>query len=171
MIQTWLPLPDYQESVRALRIEELGIQRLHVLELMEFIHEVHEDSSQLPQNYKRNFTGDDYQDAVNKGSDFPMVWSMWKGFELQLCEYGLTCCDEWQQRRSKRDPMYDKIEFHMECATTEDADGSKPNWFGDVDFHLSHQAALVRLDPKHYASYFRVDTDRELEWPVSRYVS
>lgn len=161
MIQTWLPLPSYQESVRSLRMEELGIQRYHVLELMETIHEVPENSSQLPLDYQRIEIEDDMEKAYN----------MWKGFELQLCEYGLTACDEWSQRRSKRDPMYSKIEFHMECATTEDADASKPNWFGDVDFHLSHQAALVRLDEKHYRSYFLVDHERPLEWPKSKYAS
>lgn len=161
MIQTWLPLPNYEESVRCLRMEELAVQRFHVLELMEFIHQVPEESSQLPSDYSR----------LEDEPSFDWSVRMWRGFELQLCEYGLTCCDEWSMRRTKKDPMYEKIEFHMECATTEDADGSKPNWFGDVDFHLSHQAALVLRDSGHYGSYFKVDTSRQLEWPVSKYSS
>lgn len=153
MIQTWLPLPDFTESVRALSDEHLGLQRLHVLELMEHFHDV--DVSELPAGYETyNVTGHPIE-------------RMWAGYELQLCEYGLECCDEWTQRKGKRDWIYDKLARHLDWATSEDANMNKPNWFGNVDFHYAHQAALVRLDENHYRPQFLVSPERPMLWPES----
>lgn len=157
MIQTWLPLPSYGDSIQALSDKDLGPQRLHVLEILEYFHDV--EVSQLPDNYK-------YHDLV----DHPIT-DMWIGYELQLCEYGLVCCEEWAQRRGRRDTIYNKISQHLDWATSEDAAMSKPNWFGEVDFHLSHQAALLKKDRSHYSRYFLADGDREIIWPVSNYAS
>jgi hypothetical protein len=125
---------------------------------MELYHEVQD--TELPDNC--------FQSELD--SEHPL-YDMWQGYQLQLCEYGLIACEEWSVRRSKLDPFYNKIKFHLECATTEDATFSKPNWFGDVDFHYGHQAALVRINPLYYSAYFKVDKDRELVWPVSDYAS
>lgn len=163
IMQTWLPYPNFEESVKCLRLEELAIQRYQVLELMEEFHQVPLEETQLPEDYKPHHLDD---------LEFIGLITMWTGYELQLCEYGLVCCDEWQQRRSKRDPMYEKLDFHLMCASNcEDVDGTKPNWFGDVDFHLSHQAGLVRIAPAHYSSYFQVSAERPLEWPESKYAA
>ena len=158
MIQTWLPYPDFRKSAECLDMPELALQRLNVLELMEYYHDIEQDSS-LPESYQTHDL-DDHS-----------IVKMWNGFQLQLCEYGLVCCDEYSVRKSKPDPIYEAIRFHLECATTEDAPFRKPNWFGDPDFHMSHQAELLRLNPDYYASYFKVDTERELIWPKSDYVA
>lgn len=157
-VQTWLPYPSFRESIRILNDSHLGLQRLHCLELLEALHDV--EDSQLPDDYERHQMG--YQSPICR---------MWIGYELQLCEYSLQVCDEYSMRKGKRDPIYDKILFHLEAATSDDADMGKPNWFGDIDFHQSHQANLVRLDKAYYTAYFKVNPGHSLQWPVSSHVS
>lgn len=41
-----------------------------------------------------------------------------------------------------------------------------PTWFGDPEFHKSHQSNLVRKDAKHYRKYFPdVPSDLVYVWP------
>lgn len=157
MICTWLPLPSFKDSVQALSDEHLGLQRIHVLEIMEYFHDV--EVSQLSSDYQKH---DLYEHPVT---------AMWHGYDLQLIEYGLEACEEWATRKGRRDPFYEKLANHLEWATHEDAIMHKPNWFGDVDFHLSHQAALLKRDRDHYKSYFMADTERALIWPESDYAT
>jgi len=159
MIQTWLPLPDFAESARTLTDGHLQDQRLHVLELLEFYHSVEE--SQLPEEYEP------HRLLTNEA---PII-RMWKGYVPQLAEYGLECCEEWGVRKAMLDPLYEHISFHLECAIGEEVDLTKPNWFGDVDFHLSHQAALLKKNRQHYQRYFMADGDRAVVWPVSKYAA
>jgi hypothetical protein len=158
MIQTWLPLPNFTDSIATLRTEELGLQRYHVLEIMEHFHTP--ENSQMPADY------DDWHNL----DGHPIV-GMWTGYELQLVEYGLEVCEEWSRRRGKADPFHQKLSYHLDWAMTEEAVMAKPNWFGDVDFHLSHQAALLKKDRKHYSRYFLADGARNIVWPVSDHAS
>lgn len=159
MLQTWLPLPSFKDSLQTLRTAELSLQRYHILEVLEYFHQPEE--TQLPADY------DDHGDL-----DGHPLTTMWKGYELQLIEYGMQTCEEWAMRRGKQDPFYDKLSNHLQWASdSDDANMSKPNWFGDVDFHLSHQAALLRINRKHYSSYFVADGERPIIWPVSDYAT
>lgn len=151
---TYLPLPSFIESAKCLTDRDLEIQRLDVAKLMATLHATEEADSDL--------------------EDHP-CYHMWEGYEPQLCEYGLVMCDEYDNRMVERgwrkandgaDPVYKKISWHLEMATTEDTTFQKPNWFGDVEFHLSHQAALVRNN-SDYLRYFLVDKTLPLIWPVS----
>lgn len=157
MILTWLPLPSFRDSVRALADEQLGPQRLHVLHIIEYLHDV--EVSDLPTDYDRTdcMIGDD--PSLCKSA------AMWEGYEMQLLEYGLEACDEWASRKGKRDRLYEPLMKHLDWATSETSKMEKPPWFGDVNLHLSHQAALVRLDPTYYRSSFLVDPERKLVWP------
>jgi len=159
MIQTWLPLPDFKDSVVSLHIEELTRQRYDVLQLCEFFHGVEPSNTQMPDHIVLDHMS---QSIVN----------MWTGYELQLIEYGLACCDEWAVRIDvETDPFTEKLALHLDWAQSDDAEMGKPNWFGDVEFHLSHQAALRKIKPKWYGRLFLNDGDRSLVWPVSDYAS
>lgn len=157
MINTWLPFPSFQDSTSCLSNEHLELQRLNILEIMEEFHSIPEEDSQLPGDY-------DTHDL-----DGHPVLDMWKGYEIQLTELGLMTCDEWSKRHNMTDPIYQRILNHQGWATTEDADFSLPNWFGEIDFHLSHQAELLRRDHDHYVEHFLRDGDRKLIWPQSNY--
>lgn len=154
MIQTWLPLPDFKDSLAALNPEHLLHQQYHVLELVEYFHQP--EDSQLPISYNESDLDD----------ESPIV-KMWRGYELQLIEYGLEAADEWDRRRYPSHKMQEKLMVHMEWAATEDAEMSKPNWFGDIEFHLGHQGELLRLDYSHYSTVFVRDGQHKLVWPVS----
>jgi hypothetical protein len=156
MIQTWLPVPSFHDSAELLSDAHLDLQRYHVLELLEYYHEPEE--SQLPIAYDGN-----------QLDDHPIV-DMWRGYELQLCEYGFEVCEEWAKRFPLgKEIFYQKISYHLEWANTEDALMHKPNWFGEIEFHESHQYALLKLDPEYYGTYFFNESDGPVIWPRSDY--
>lgn len=157
MIQTWLPVPEFAESIRVLNAEHLAVQRLSVLEVIEWIHTIDPEDSRLPDDY------------VVSDLDGHPILDMWKGYELQLIELGLMTCDEWAHRHGKRDPLHQAIANHLEWATTDEADFRKPDWFGDVEFHLGHQAELLRRDRDWYSAHFMAGEDRRMTWPRSKY--
>jgi hypothetical protein len=160
MMQVWLPLPSFTDSVRTLSNTHLWRVRIDVIKLMDSYHEVQE--SELPVGLRSPYQIDESEP----------LYKMWHGYEMQLCEYGLEACEEYTNRPSTPSEdfnLYEIISHHLDWATGEESDMGKPNWFGDVDVHISHQAALVRLDPDHYSKYFKVDQSLPLEWPKSRY--
>ena len=147
VIQTFLPFPDYAMSAEVLDTPRLGKQRVEVLQILNVIHQIPTESGK-PRGW----------------GNHPAV-RMWRGCELQLCEYGLTIVEEWRSRGYK-DTCYGKISQHLEWA--EGGNMLKPEWFGDIDFHRAHQSNLLRKDPVHYGKYFKhVAPDIEYLWPVS----
>jgi len=74
---------------------------------------------------------------------------MWRGYEYQLAEYGKAICTEWIQR-GYRDTCFEKISVLQ----SSHEDTGLPPWFGDPDFHESHQSNLIRKNPEHYRSQF-----------------
>ena len=155
MIITWLPLPDFRQSLEILHPMDLNFQRYNILEIIETLHQVEE--SNVPPPYH----------IEDLDLDSPPV-KMWRGYELQLCEYGLQTCEHMSV--SNDDIVFRALIKHMTWAEGESADFGKPDWFGDVDFHISHQAALVRFRPTYYKEkFFAVDTNMPVVWPVSRY--
>lgn len=94
------------------------------------------------------------------------VTRMWRGFEPQLCEYGITICEEWISR-GYRDSLKTKLEWHLDMATSGEFTMDKPPWFGDHAFHLAHQSNLLRKDPVHYGQFFKgVPNNLPYIWPV-----
>lgn len=157
----WLPLPSYADSLKSLSNLHLESMCIETAVLMEHFLSVCDDDSVLPP-------------TLRWGADKELV-DMWQGYEMQLCELGLQAVEEFQHRHIK--PHNREIDFaaaftqYLEWATNEESDMGKPNWFGDVDVHLSHQAALVRKDPDHYKQFFKVDENMPLVWPVSRHAT
>lgn len=142
-MQTFLPLPDYKMSADALDSKRLGKQRVEVLQILNALHEI----SYGWQNH-------------------PAV-RMWRNYEPQLCEYGLTICEVWIARGYK-DSCASKIEKHLDWCTAGLYELEKPPWFGDEAFHLSHQSNLIRKDPLYYGPLFPgVPNDLPYVWPVS----
>jgi hypothetical protein len=137
-VQTFLPYADYIRSAKVLDRQRLGKQRVEVLQIMNALHEV---------------------GAV---AGKPIPWAnhpatrMWRGYEPQLCEYGIVMCEEWISR-----------EWHLDMATSGEYTLDKPPWFGDKAFHLSHQSNLLRKMPEHYRPFFGdVPDDLPYIWPV-----
>jgi hypothetical protein len=93
------------------------------------------------------------------------VLEMWEGHEPQLCEYALVLVGNWE-RRKLVGSYRTEFERHMEWATSGDFNMAKPDWFGDEQVHLSHKAALIRMEPTFYAALFPgVDPAMQMVWP------
>ncbi|WP_435770208.1 MSMEG_6728 family protein [Nocardioides sp. SYSU DS0651] len=149
-MQTFLPHPSFERSARALDAKRLGKQRVETIQVV------------------RALTRPGYGWA-----NHPAVL-MWKGYEEALGRYGFTCCEVWTE-----------LGFGDTCALTIATDlreagvatvrseqqlaaaGALPPWLGDEALHRSHQSALVRKDPAHYAPLFPgVPDDLPYVWPV-----
>ncbi|MGA8847090.1 MAG: MSMEG_6728 family protein [Nocardioides sp.] len=149
-MQTFLPYSDFERSARVLDHKRLGKQRVETIQIV------------------RALTWADYG-----WKNHPAVL-MWKGFEEALGQYGFACCRAWTD-----------LGFGDTCALTIAADlrdagivtvrsqaqlaaaGALPGWLGDAAVHRSHQSALLRKDPDHYAARFPdVPDDIDYVWPV-----
>lgn len=160
--QIWLPLPNEVDSLKALSDEDLTELRFSILEVVEALHSVPEEDSKLPP---------DWQPHRLIQADHPILES-WEGYVTFLCEYGLQACEAWAERNDAGDPVYAYLAIHMEMSVGEESDMGKPNWWGDVNVHLSHQRALLDLNREHYKQHFLEDDGpRQLLYPVSRYAS
>lgn len=141
-VQTFLPEPDYRKSAELLDRMRLGKQRVEVLQILNVLHELRDGWRTHP--------------AVR----------MWRGYEAQLCEYGLVVCEVWTNR-GYRDSCFEKINQHLEWATAGSYNMERPPWFGDEDFHRSHQSALIRKDEDLYGPMWPgVPNDLPYVWPV-----
>lgn len=149
-VQTFLPYPDFERSARVLDHKRLGKQRVETIQIV------------------RALTWADYG-----WKSHPAVL-MWKGFEEALGQYGFACCKAWTD-----------LGFGDTCALTIATDlraagivtvrsqaqlaaaDALPGWMGEVAVHRSHQSALLRKDPDHYAAIFPdVPNDIDYVWPV-----
>lgn len=143
---TWLPYPDFTESIAVLEMPELNRQKTDIIKILDIIH----------QNGSR-YRGWEAHPAV----------SMWRGNEVTLCEYGLLTIEESFARGAVSDKQKLKIEMHMEWATVGEYKMDKPYWFGDTHLHISHQSNLIRHNPPVYGVKFSdVSMNLPYIWPV-----
>jgi Pyrimidine dimer DNA glycosylase len=151
-MQTFLPCPGFAESARVLDTKRLGKQRVETIQVL------------------RALTVPGY------GWRHHPAAAMWAGYEEGLVRYGLDICEIWCSQ-GRADTCATTLGVDLTAATgltlirsqRELADaGELPPWLGDPEFHLSHQAALVRKDPAHYRPLFPdVADDLPYVWPSS----
>ncbi len=149
-VQTFLPYPDFAASAAVLDDRRLGKQRVEALQVVRAL-------TREPYGWKRH----------------PAV-RMWSLHLEALGAYGLVICTEWV-RRGYADTCAATIGVDLPAAgvrsSRRQADlaraGALPDWLGAEPLHRSHQAALVRKDPEHYAHHFPgVDPELPYFWPV-----
>ena len=143
MSKTILPYPNFKETASVLSDSHLERQRYEVLHLIEILQEV--EVTQLPDTFT--------DETPEVTLEFVNTWS---GYEMQLCEFGITLSEEWSVRHKKVDPFFEIFTEHLDWATGENANMNMPPHFGNVDYHDEIKAALVKNDPDWYASYFTV---------------
>lgn len=82
---------------------------------------------------------------------------MWRGYEPALSLYMNACIEEWKRRGYKNTMLLADV--------TEDV--QMPPWFGNSDFHTSHQSNLIRKDSAFYGPKFPgVVATLPYVWPV-----
>lgn len=141
----WLPYPDFAETVRVLDTTTLSTQRLEILSVLDVIHET--DTS-----------------GIGRAED--RLVDCWRGYEPQLCEFGILICEELARRDRPHSAAIQKdLESHLDWATSGEYSMEKPPWFGDIEVHRSHQSGLLRKFPDYYEAFFDVTDDIEIVWP------
>lgn len=138
-MQTFLPVPDFEETAKILDFRRLGKQRVEALMIL------------------RIFDG---QNQDSRWINHPAT-KMWRGHETLLKYYALKMCDEWELRGYKNTIVPEIESFSFSLASFLD-----PWWLGNATFHLSHQSNLVRKLPEHYSVFFPgVPDDLPYFWP------
>lgn len=149
-MQTFLPYPDFRQSLEVLDIKRLGKQRVEALQVVRAL-----------------------QRPGYGWSNHPAVL-MWKGYEEGLACYGLLCCELWVTK-GYGDTCAASITKDIGALGISQVRSQEglsevsalPPWLGDSRLHLSHQSALVRKNPGHYRPYFPdVPANLPYFWPV-----
>ncbi len=133
-MQTFLPVPDFDESARLLDSARLGKQRVETLQVLRAL--------ELP----------DYG-----WTSHPVVL-MWRGRTPALVAYGLATVRRWRERGHADSTAPLIAEFAPEVVDVAQHElaeaGLLPGWLGDEALHLSHRSNLVAKDPEFYRPRF-----------------
>jgi len=94
------------------------------------------------------------------GWSFHPAVRMWTGFEKALESYFDVISMEWINRGY----------MHNMCLYNNKTPFEYPPWFGNEEFHLSHQSNLIRKFPEHYRPIFGYDIPNDLPyyWPTNK---
>lgn len=136
-MQTFLPYQDFRKSLECLDNKRLGKQRVEAKQLLNIVMGVNK----------------------SKGWTNHPAAKMWRGYPKALAIYYNTCLEVWEERGFKNIKLT-KIPIIMHSLTP------FPEWFGDPDFHASHQSNLLRKNPEHYGKYFDVPNNLPYIWPT-----
>lgn len=144
-MQTFLPLPDYEESARVLDYRRLGKQRVECKQILNAL------------------TGE------SKGWVNHPATKMWRGHEYHLILYALYICEEWCSR-GYSDTLNawfrDKLKVARSFCDLEKG-ALAPPWLGQKDFHASHRSNLLRKDPDWYGQFnWPESDDMPYVWPT-----
>jgi len=138
-MQTFLPYADFVESARVLDRQRLGKQRV--------------EAKQILRALQGHTTGWRNHPATK----------MWAGHERALCAYGMNMCIEWRDRGYK-DSLLD---YFIEEFKNIPQPFTLPKWWGNIEFHRSHQSNLLRKDPDYYGDVFiSVPNDLPYVWII-----
>lgn len=136
-MQTFLPLPDFIDSLRTLDYKRLGKQRVETWQLLQALQ------------------------GQTKGWVNHPAARMWRGAESALCDYGIVSCALWIGQ-GYRDTMLDRFVALRPLLGPYKA----PLWLGDNAFHASHRSNLLRKDPVWYGKFgWSEPDDLPYVWP------
>lgn len=145
-MQTFLPDSDYSISAACLDNKRLGKQRLECKQILLALGVAigpHTPGKKGWQNH-------------------PAV-RMWRGFEKELCTYGMVMCQEWRATRKFNDSLHEQFAETLERLP----DTGIPVWLGNEDFHASHRSNLLRKDKEFYGKFgWGEADDLPYVWPV-----
>ena len=140
-MQTFLPYASFVESAKVLDYKRLGKQRVETWQILRALQ------------------------GTTKGWRNHPATLMWADHEFALCFYGYTMCMEWKSRGYK-DTMAERFLNARFINATAQKYMVLPEWFGNLQFHRSHQSNLVRKAPEYYKDKFPgVPNDLDYVWP------
>jgi hypothetical protein len=138
-MQTFLPYPDFQQSVKCLDYRRLGKQRVEARQILTALR------------------------GGSKGWVNHPATKMWRGYEPMLEVYLVFCINEWVARGYKNSMPYPDTDYAGRVATA----FRIPWWLGNEPFHASHRSNLLRKDPAHYGQFgWSEPPTLEYVWPT-----
>jgi hypothetical protein len=138
-MQTFLPFPDFHDSLLILDNKRLGKQRVEAYQILQIL------------------------EKGGKWENHPAVL-MWKGYEKALLSYLKESIRIWKERGYKDTMSYNsKLQIPVGWITGYDL----PPWFGNEYFHMSHRSRLIQKDII-YKSLFKPIPNIPYLWPVSK---
>lgn len=143
-VNTFMPWPEFDWSMKALANEELEQQRIDTMRIMDSLL----------------CGGGEYYDHP--------ATLMWEGYERALLAYQQATCYEWSSVRGFSDEYWDKTRL-MFLDIVVDPMATPlvlPPWIGHTDLHISHQSNLLRVNEAHYRKFFPgIKDDHDYIWP------
>lgn len=136
-MQTFLPEPHIVSSLQTLDNQRLGKQRVEGYQILNTL--LH----------------------LSDGWRYHPATKMWIGHERVLALYTAEACMMWENRGFE-----DNLTMRILAVKNNLPHAAAPWWFGDPDFHRSHQSNLLRKNPSHYRQYWRrVPDNLPYLWP------
>lgn len=142
-MQTFLPYPDFKESLECLDRARLGKQRVEAKQIIDIINQI-----------KR-------LDGIGRGkiswANHPAV-IMWEKNLDALIVYYNTSLLIWASKGYKNEKLkFIPVSFSK---------FQQPWWLGNESFHLSHQSNLISKKPAFYCPKFPgISSGRPYLWP------
>ena len=137
-MQTFIPFPTFEESLKVLDNKRLGKQRVECLQILNVLTESRDGWRKHPATI------------------------MWRGAIPALIEYTLTCCDLWVARGFKdsiANKIYDKFSTYLLDSTI-----IIPKWCSDARVNDSHKAMLFHKDPQFYKQFADFQHIKDYYW-------
>jgi hypothetical protein len=148
-MQTLFPYSSVPQSAACLRDADLQSQIAHSIIIIDTLHEIEGSEGWL---------------------QHPAI-AMWRGYEAQLCDYGLSMCEVGKTRGWNVGGSEERLEWHLGNITTvDDFEMRKPPWMTDPNkmswLIRSHRSFLMGKDRRHYAKFrWNVPTGLPMYWP------
>ena len=141
-MQTFLPYDDYKKSAKCLDYRRLGKQRVECYQILITLYTKRKAWSNHP------------------------ATKMWRGYEIELCEYAIEMCNEWIKRGYK-DNLSLKINNIKDLFVNKYKIVNLPHWINDIRVYESHKSRLLQKDNIWYSQFdWNVDCNLPYFWPV-----
>lgn len=156
-MQTFLPYPDFESSVRCLDYRRLGKQRVECFQLLKALGDtVNADLTDLPPDPILTREGASVVLKSPGWVNHPAT-RMWRGYAGMLAVYHDACINEWTRRGYKN-----TMRLRARAGPH-----PSPAWLGDPALHASHRSNLLRKLPEHYGQFGWTESpDLEYVWPA-----
>ena len=139
-MQTFLPVPNFELSAKALDNKRLGKQRVECKQIL------------------RALLGE------TRGWINHPATKMWRGHEQSLCRYAIAVCNVWIERGFNDSLLSYFKSMHDKLPACED-----PSWIGG-DIHASHRSNLLRKNSFWYAQFgWTEDSTQPYVWPTNNW--
>jgi hypothetical protein len=145
-MQTFLPVPNFQESARILDYKRLGKQRVEAAQILKALGIDYPFKNKQPKS--------------NAWVNHPATL-MWKDHTNALIYYLNHMIYEWVRRGYNNTMPTLSIEGLIKM----------PDWIGNNKFHASHRSNLLRKDFNYYSKFGWEEPDNlDYYWPTKEKV-